>query len=41
MGKYSYGKCQKKIKEFKRKFIFSKVQQVLRDLEVISYLNIL
>ena len=31
----------KKIKELKTKFRFSKVKQVLRDPQVISYLNIL
>ena len=34
-------KVNKKIKELKSNFKFSKVKQVLRDPEVISYLNIL
>ena len=34
-------KVYKKIKELKSKFKFSKVKQVLRDPEMISYLNIL
>ena len=34
-------KVNKKIKELKSKFKFCKVKQVLRDPEVISYLNIL
>ena len=34
-------KVIKKIKEIKIKFKFSKVKQVLRNPEVISYLNIL
>ena len=34
-------KVNKKIEELKNKFKFSKVKQVLRDPEVVSYLNIL
>ena len=34
-------KVRKKIKELKNKFKFSRVKQVLRDREVVSYLNIL
>ena len=34
-------KVNKKTKEFKNKFKFSKVKQVLRDPQVISYLSIL
>ena len=34
-------KVNKKIKELKNKFKFSKVKQVLRDPELISYLNML
>ena len=41
MDKHSYGKVNKKIKELKYKIKFTKVKQVLRDAEVISYLNIL
>ena len=32
---------KKKIKELKNKFKFSRVKQVLRDPELVSYLNIL
>ena len=35
------GKVNKKIKELKNEFKFSRVKQVLRDPEVVSYLNIL
>ena len=35
------GKLNKKIKELKNKFKFSRVKQVLRDPEVVSYLKIL
>ena len=41
MDKSSYGKFNKRIKELKNKFKFSKVKQVLKDPKVISYLNIL
>ena len=34
-------KVNKKIKELKNKFKFSKIEQVLKDPKVISYLNIL
>ena len=34
-------KVNKKIKELKNKFKFSRIKQVLRDPEVVSYLNIL
>ena len=35
------GKVNKKTKELRNKFKFSRVKQVLRDPEVVSYLNIL
>ena len=44
MGTHSYGKkVNKKVKElkFSSKFKFSKVKQLLRDLELIFYLNML
>ena len=34
-------KVNKKIEELKNKFKFSRVKQVLRDPEMVSYLNIL
>ena len=38
MDKSSYGKFNRRIKELKNKFKFSKVKQVLKDPKVISYL---